>query len=378
MRETGLKAQDAGIDDPVLTIDRLVPHVSTVPANAGQTVGLHLREKVLASVQRAAPAAAPRTVLFIHGGYSPSAVAYDLEYKDYSFMAVLARAGFDIFAMTHTGYGASPRPMMDDPCNVDAAFQHLLIPHVLKAPCSPRYPFKLVSSRTEWDEIETVVRYLTELRGVDRVSIIGWSTGTPRAGGYAVLHPDRVDKLVLFGPSPFFPGDTPPEPVPEPGAPMILQSREMLMEKRWQADVRCEGQLEDPGIREAMWRELMAQDELGAQWGADGGGIMRAPNRMNYGWRANAAKIRAPTLVVQGEFDNYERRLDCWKTLTAERRVFIRLACASHFMQYERARHVLYRATCEWLKGGTIGGQARAQLQSDRDGQLLPLLSAGN
>lgn len=360
-------------EDSVVTIDRFVPHVSTVPANAGQTVGLHLREKSLVSVQRAAQ---PHVVLFIHGGYSPSVVAYDLAYRDYSFMGVLARAGFDVFAMTHTGYGASPRPMMDDPRNVDAEFQRLLIPHVLQAPSAPRYPFKLVSSRTEWDEIETVVDYLTMLRGVERVSLVGWSTGTPRAGGYAVLHPGRVDRLVLFGPAPFFPRDAPPEPLPEPGAPIILQSREMLLEKRWQADVRCDDQLEDPGVRDAMWRELMAQDELGAQWGADGAGIMRAPNRMNYGWRTNVPKIRAPTLVVQGEFDNYERRLDCWRGLTAERRVFIRLACASHFMQYERARHVLYRATCEWLRDASVAGETRAELQSDRDGGLQPLRSA--
>ena len=74
--------------------------------------------------------------------------------------AHLARAGFDVFAMTHTAYGASPKPVMDDPCNVDPKQQALLIPHVLKAPCAPRYPFKLVSSRTEHDEVETVVNFM--------------------------------------------------------------------------------------------------------------------------------------------------------------------------------------------------------------------------
>ena len=93
----------------------------------------------------------------VHGGFGPSIVAYDLQYRDYSFMAVLARAGFDVFTMSHTGYGPSPRPLMDDPCNVDAEFQPLLVPHVLKEPTPPRYPFKLVSSRTEWDELETVI-----------------------------------------------------------------------------------------------------------------------------------------------------------------------------------------------------------------------------
>ena len=91
-------------NDTIQTIDRFVTHVSTVPANLGQTVGLHLREKVAASVAvSVANNARPHVVLFVHGGFSPSNVAYDLDYKDdYSFMRVLARAGYDVFAMTHT------------------------------------------------------------------------------------------------------------------------------------------------------------------------------------------------------------------------------------------------------------------------------------
>lgn len=357
--------------DAVQTIDRFVTHVSTVPATLGQTVGLHLREKVLPSV---AAAANPKVVLFVHGGFSPSNVAYDLEFlDDYSFMRVLARAGYDVFAMTHTAYGASPKPMMDDPCNVDAAYQHHLIPHVLKEKCAPRYPFKLVSSRTEHDEVETVVAFIRALRNVERISLIGWSTGTPRAGGFAAMHPEQVERLVLFGPAPFFPSDAPPDPYPEAGAPMILQSRDMLMRDRWEKNCLSEGQVEHPEVRECMWRALMREDGLGARWAADGRGIMRAPNRMNFGWRANIGKIRAPTLFLLGEHDNYAVRVKTWDGLTMDNRVFIRVGCASHFMQYERVRHVLHRATLDWLAGATIEGQTRAALRSDADGRLHPL-----
>ena len=58
----------------------------------------------------------------------------DLQYRDYSFMAgASARAGFDVFTMSFTVMGLSPRPLMDDPGNVDAEFQPLLVPHVLSA-----------------------------------------------------------------------------------------------------------------------------------------------------------------------------------------------------------------------------------------------------
>lgn len=39
-------------------------------------------------------------------------------------------------------------------------------------------------------------------------------------------------------------------------------------------------------------------------------------------------------------------------------------------MQYERARHVRYRATCKLLNSASIGGETRAELQSDREGRL--------
>jgi pimeloyl-ACP methyl ester carboxylesterase len=358
--------------DKLLTVDRFVPHVSTVPANLGRTVGLHLREKVLGSTLEKGAREKPPVVLFLHGGYSPSVIAYDFDYRDYSWMAQLARAGYDVFALTHTGYGASPKPMMDDPCNVDAAFQDQLIPKVLKARTPPRYPFKLISSRTEWDEIETAVDYILALRGAEKLSLVGWSTGTPRAGGYAALHPEKVDRMVLLAPAPFFPSDTPPDPMPEPGAPVILQSYDMLMKRRWENDVRADGQVEHPEVRELMWRELMFQDGLGAEWGPDGVGVMRAPNRMNFGWRANCARIHTPTLILLGEFDNYEKRRDSWKGLASTHKVFVKLR-ASHFAQYERGRHTVHALTEEWLRTGKTGGASAGEFSADWEGRLTGL-----
>jgi pimeloyl-ACP methyl ester carboxylesterase len=355
----------------IVTTDRFIPHLSTVPATAGQTVGLFLRERVLPrTLQPSGRAGKPPVVLMVHGGFAPSIVAYDLQYKDYSFMAALARIGFDVFTLSHTGYAPSPRPLMDDPCNVDTEFQPLLMPHILKELSPPRYPFKLVSSRSEWDELETAVRFILELRGVDRISLVGWSTGAPRAGGYAALHPEKVDKLVMFGPSPYFPNEEPPKSLPEPGAPMILQSKEFLLQRRWRDNVHCEGQLEDAGVCEAMWREIMVLDELGAHWGLHGEGIMRAPNRMNFGWRSSLAKIQAPTLVLLGEFDSYQRRREAWQGLCVDHRLFIKVSCASHFMQFEQGRHLLYRATGSWVTSGSVDGFQRGECSADVDGVL--------
>ena len=359
---------------PLLTVDRFVTHVSTVHANRGQAVGLHLREKVQAPAPAHQGSTGKPVVLFVHGGFAPTVVAYDLAHGDYSFMAALANAGLDVFAMTHTGYGASPKPMMDDPRNVVPGMQTALVPQVLDRPGAPRYPYKLLTSDSEWNEIDTVVRYIRELRDVDRVSLIGWSIGAPRVGGYAAHHPALVDRLVFLGPAPFSDDDARPAVLPEPGAPTRLQSRDMLMNQRWRADVRGEGQLEDPGICDIVWQELMIQDGLGAQWAADGKGIMRAPTRSQYGWRPSLPNIQAPTLVLLGANDNYAKRRDCWPVLGAKQKVFVKIVDASHFMQFELGRHAVHRLTAEWLLRGTADGHSAGEFQADRDGMVTSLL----
>ncbi len=354
------------------TNEIFVPHKSTVPANAGRTVAIYVREKVLASVQadiesKRAPA---KVVLFVHGGFSPAPVAFDLDYKDYSWMAQLARAGFDVFTLSHTAYGSSPKPLMDDPCNVTAEQQKLLIRHVLKEPCSPRYPFKLVSSQSEWDELASVVDYIRKLRGVEKISFIGWSTGTPRIGGFAAQRPELVDKLVFFAPTQpsFMPSDTRPATYPEPGAPTLLQTRETLEGRRWLADVKCQDQIDDPSVRDVMWKALMAEDGVGAEWVP--GGVMRAPNRMNFGWRASLPLIKAPTLVLLGEFDDFENRSQVFDRLTMEKKVFVKVACGSHYLNYEKNRKVLHEASKEWLTHGTVAGRDKGSLSADAHGNI--------
>ena len=55
-------------------------------------------------------------VLFVHGAGTPAEVAFDVPHQDYSWMAYLAQAGFDVFSMDMTGYGRSTRPpAMNDP-----------------------------------------------------------------------------------------------------------------------------------------------------------------------------------------------------------------------------------------------------------------------
>src|SRR5690242_5046448 len=119
----------------LLRIDHYVQVRSTVPAIAGQTTQIYVREVVEAgTVLRGGPAA-DRVALFIHGAGTPAEVSFDVPYGDYSWMAFLAQAGFDVFSMDMTGYGRSTRPAaMNDPCNLSKEQQAQYVPSLMAAP----------------------------------------------------------------------------------------------------------------------------------------------------------------------------------------------------------------------------------------------------
>src|SRR5579864_1128866 len=81
-----------------LTVDHYVTHFSTVPAITGEPVQLFVRERLAAS-RSVLAAPEGRVVLFVHGATYPAVHGFDLPLDDYSWMAFLADAGFDVFAM---------------------------------------------------------------------------------------------------------------------------------------------------------------------------------------------------------------------------------------------------------------------------------------
>src|SRR5215203_3398765 len=130
----------------LVRVDHYVPVRSTAPAIAGQTAAIYVREVALGNVLRR-KSAADRTVLFIHGAGTPAEVAFDAPYQDYSWMAYLAREGFDVFSMDMTGYGRSTRPLqMNDPCNLSAEQRKTYAPQG----CSPAYTQPISTMGSDW------------------------------------------------------------------------------------------------------------------------------------------------------------------------------------------------------------------------------------
>jgi pimeloyl-ACP methyl ester carboxylesterase len=353
----------------LVTIDRLVDHVSTVPAIAGQTSQLFVREKIRQAVLDE-PSADRAVILMVHGGYWPGTLAFDFAHKDYSWMASLAGAGFDVFALDMTGYGYSSRPLMNDPRNLGVEDQAQLVPDTLPEAAGSAHPFNLVTSDSETDDIDRVVEFIRELRGVERVHLIGWSGGGIRTGTYTVRHSEKVARLVIFASSNFAadnPG-APPADLPGPGVAMTIQTRAVGEGVRWMPNVRCPGQLED-GMMDLIWPASMETDAVGAGWGP---GCLRAPGRTYWGWNAaNAATLETPTLVIVGEYDRlYESNVELFGYLGAPNKAFLGIECASHFMAWEMQRHALHRASSEWLAAGTLTGKSTGTYWADASGKI--------
>jgi pimeloyl-ACP methyl ester carboxylesterase len=358
-------AQHSFADDSerILTIDHYVRVRSTAPAIAGRSTAIYVRERVRAGTALRGASASDRIAVFVHGAGTPAEVAFDVPYKDFSWMAYLAQAGFDVFAMDTTGYGRSTRPeAMDDPCNLARDRQPAFVPVLLAAPCAPSYPHAMTTIASDWNDIGAVVDYVRAMRHVDRVSMLGWSLGGPRAGGYAAQHPEQVQKLVLLAPAyNRTAADNPPAQSPE-GAAMNTQSHEEFT-ANWDRQVGCQDQY-DPATSDSVWSKMIESDPVGATWGP---GVRRAPQTTTWGWNAAAVgKTRVPTLIVSGAHDKQvppSRVRELYADLGSREKVFADLACSSHNAMWERNHTLLFRASLEWLTQGTVNGAKDGMLR---------------
>jgi len=341
----------------IMTIDHYVRVQSTVPAIAGETSQIYVRERAMAGAVLRSANFADRVILFVHGGGTPAEVAFDVPYQDYSWMAYLAAAGFDVFAMDITGYGKSTRPaVMNDPCNLTTEQQRTFIPSLLAAPCTSKYTQQLLTIASDWNDIDAVVNYLRALRRVERVSIVGWSLGGPRAGGYAAQHPEKVQRLVLLTPvyNRMAPTSAPAK-LPAEGVPMNTQSYSEFI-AQWDSQVGCSDQYQ-AAVAESVWQEMLESDSVGATWGT---GVRRAPFTTQWGWNsAVVGKMQTPTLMVSSVHDKQvppERVRELYADFGAKEKVLIDLGCSSHNAVWESNHGILFRASVEWLTQGSVNG----------------------
>src|SRR5262245_23867097 len=311
---------------------QLVTETFMIPSqHAGITV--HVRNKHTGA-ERYAP---ERIVLFVHGATFPSETMFDIDLPGGSWMEHAAKRGFDTYSVDIRGYGRSTRPA------------------AMSQPPADNPPFAGADDAVR--DIGAAVDYILKRRGVQRISLVGWSMGTTFMGKYASLNPGKVEKLVLYAPVWHEPSLKAP---PYSGA-WRAGTKEAI--RGFAAAGIPKDRVEQVSPTEwydKWWQANLATDPEGAKRTPP---VIRAPNGvmrdLNESWAKgnptyDAAAIRARTLLVVGEWDVItppEQGLALFKRLTGarERRVVV-LSEGSHCIGIEKNRMSLIREVQGFLE----------------------------
>jgi pimeloyl-ACP methyl ester carboxylesterase len=335
----GLQAAAAEEADGLRVTDYFINHSSNEPfyteQNLDPHVTLHVREVVLPGRERTV-ARDGKILLLIHGYSVPGYVAFDTDHGNCSLMRHFARAGWDTFALDLEGFGLSTRPpVMDNP----EAFSDSRAP---------------IHTDVTVHDVERVVDFVSGLRGVEQVHLLGWSQGAEvEAPLYAIAHPEKVAKLVLFGAG--------------YQNPMSQQEREksaadgetekvfhsVPVPARW-AGLGTKEEFIAPGCLDAHRQALLASDPKSGELG----GAVRVPAGRTVDQdlaapRFNAAKISVPVLVIRGEADTNAPREDNQQLIEAlgsTVKDYVEIPGGGHFLQFEKVNMQFYEAVQEFLE----------------------------
>ena len=203
-------------------------------------------------------------------------------------------------------------------------------------------------------DVERVVDFISALRGVEQVHLLGWSQGASvEAPLYAIRHPEKVARLVLFGVA----YDNPMseeernKSAAEGEAQKVIQSVPSL--ERW-AGLGTKEEFVVPGCFDAYREAHLASDPKSGELG----GAVRVPaGRSVDSDRADpyfdAAKITAPTLVIRGDADTDATRADNQQLVNAlgsTVKEYVEIPGGGHFLHFEKVNTEFYEAVQNFLE----------------------------
>jgi pimeloyl-ACP methyl ester carboxylesterase len=279
-----------------------------------------------------------RTLVLMHGATFSSASLFDVEVGGASFMDVLARAGFDVWAVDVRGYGGSIRPA------------------AMEQPPSEGEP--LVRAPEATRDLASAVEFVCRHRGIERVSVLGMSWGGSVAGIYASRNGGRVGKLTLV--APLWLSHTPLRIDGGGAIPNYRLADVRAFETAWRGSAP---EAKRADLIPGGWFERWAAATLATDPGSPAPGSVRAPAGaiadVREHWTADRplydpAAIRSPVLIVRGEWDvDVTRRMaaDLFDRLTgASYRRSVEIGEATHMLLMEKYRRQAYDAVIGFLQ----------------------------
>ncbi len=232
-----------------------------------------------------------KVILLVHGATWSSKCTFD-PVANYSLMDTLANDGWDVFALDLHGYGKSGRTEKDWTESPSAA-----------------------------EDIDAAVDYIRAFRWVEKVHVMGYQWGSQPAGIFAMKHPNKLAKLVLFGmrTAPERKAGDQREQYRPNGA-----SNAMLKPD--------DGDLDQEFVRRRSQVCLAADPE-------SPNGALRDLARQSF---VDPSRVKAPTLLIMGDRDSdadvLGDRIEFYKALASRNKWFITVPGLGKYATVERGR----------------------------------------
>jgi pimeloyl-ACP methyl ester carboxylesterase len=259
-----------------------------------------------------------RPVLFFVHGSSVTSRVFDLNVPgrgEYSVMNEFARYGFDCWTMDHENYGKSGRTSGNS------------------------------DIKSGVEDLKAAVEVVTRETGRQKFHFLGESSGALRAGAYAMVAPERADRLVFAA----FTYKGEGSPTLKKRAEQVDYYRTHNMRKRDREMIRSIATRDKPGTSDQAAVEVLADVEM--QFGD------QIPTGTYLDMTANLPvvdprKVLSPVLLVRGEYDGIATVADLeefYNLLPNGDRQFIILPGTAHSVALATNRQLFWHVTRAFL-----------------------------
>jgi pimeloyl-ACP methyl ester carboxylesterase len=285
-------------------------------AQKGQVRLAMYRKRV--GAPRQGQAALPVFIL-VHGSSISSQASYDLKFPghgEYSMMNKFADWGYDVWTLDHEGYGKSSRTTS----NSDIA--------------------------SGVEDLKAAVEVIARETGVRRYHFFGESSGALRVGAYAMVQPDRCDRLV-FSATTYTGAGSPTLANRARQLDAYRANNTRLRDRAMIASIftRDKEGTSEPGIDAAIAQmELPHGDRVPTGTYID----MTANMPIN-----DPEKILSPVLMLRGEYDGNsteEDLINMYRKFPNNDKQYVTLPGAAHSLVYAWNRHQTWHVTRTFLE----------------------------
>ena len=277
-------------------------------------------------------------ILFLHGSSFPSALSFGFKMNGHSWVDDMTKNGYDAYALDFLGYGYSDR------------YPEMEINLTTGNPVGRALEVCL--------DVDKAVDLIIRRTGKAKVYLIGHSWGASVAALYASKYPDKVSKLILFAAITVRKDSAAMGKIEGAFEMMTPNERIMAMKNLTPAGKDCQLEPEVFRIWGSTW---LHSDILAARFKSKSVRFPSGPSQdvedlLHNNPYYSAAGIKAPVLVIRGEWDTYPNNADAenlFRALeNASYKKYVVLENGTHVMHLEKVRHQLYDETCFFLKSG--------------------------